>query len=84
MYVNWPIDENLRIARNRGRPRAEPRERVVLANIVAAQESDFRIEVVADGQALQLQAVAIAGVVELRPVAEVVAVEIRRCVDFAK
>ncbi len=54
------------------RPRAEPELPEVAPHVVAPHEPDLGIEVVADDEALELHAVAIAGVVELRAVAGVV------------
>ena len=50
----------------------------MLEDVVAADEPDFRGEVVADEQALHLDAVAVAGVIHLQAVAGVVARESRR------
>src|SRR6185436_2543161 len=60
------------------RPRAEARRRVAAPEIVAGDEADLGVEVVAHLQVLGVRAVAIAAVIQLRLVAVVVSLEAGR------
>ena len=78
MYSQRALVEVLAHQAARPRPRAEAEEGVVAHHVVAPHEADFRIEVVADGHAFELHAVAIPGVIELSAVAGVAAVKAGR------
>jgi hypothetical protein len=56
-------------------PRTKAQRRVVLAHVGAVQKADFRIEVLVDAQSFELNALAVAAVFHLRPVAHVVAAD---------
>ena len=74
MYANDPVPENLRTTRE-DRPWTESELAEVPAHVVAPEKSDLRVEVVADHETFQLDAVPISRVVELRAIAGVVTCE---------
>ena len=70
--VEAALPEQLAYRSDGMRPRAEPDQAEAAVEVLALQEADFGIEAVPDGQPLQLDAVAVAVVVELGAIADVV------------
>ena len=75
MELTLPCQDSLRMAAIDRWARAEPSRREAFPHVGPPDEPDLRVEVLLDHETLQFQAVPIARVVELPPIAEVLSRE---------